>query len=82
MLDNSIVVLISEISDGNVHSLDNMPFIVAGGGGGALRQNKLLSYDGAAHADLWIALAHAMGEELTSFGDDGTGPLDGVLRLS
>ena len=82
MLDNSIVVLVSEISDGNVHSLDNMPFLIAGGGGGALRQNKLLSYDGAAHAELWIALAHAMGEELTNFGDDGTGPLDGVLRLS
>ena len=82
MLDNSIVVLISEISDGNVHSLDNMPFVIAGGGGGALQQNKLLSYDGAAHADLWIALAKAMGEELQTFGDDGTGPLEGVLKLS
>ena len=81
MLDNSIVVLISEISDGNVHSLDNMPFLVAGGGGGSLRQNKLLSYDGAAHADLWIALAHAMGEELSQFGDNGTAPLEGVLAL-
>lgn len=81
MLDNSIVVLISEISDGNVHSLDNMPFVIAGGGGGALQQNKLLSYDGAPHADLWIALAHAMGEELMRFGDDGTGPLDGVLNF-
>ena len=82
MLDNSIVVLISEISDGNVHSLDNMPFLIAGGGGGRLHQNKLLSYDDASHADLWIALAHAMGEEIQTFGDDGTGPLDGVLRLS
>ena len=79
MLDNSIVVLISEISDGNVHSLDNMPFIVAGGGGGALRQNKLLSYDNVPHADLWIALAQAMGADIQTFGDHGTGPLDGVL---
>jgi hypothetical protein len=79
MLDNSIVVLISEISDGNVHSLSNMPFLVAGGGGGMLRQGKLLSYDNAAHGDLWIALAQAMGANLATFGDDGTEPLPGVL---
>ena len=79
MLDNSIVVLISEISDGNVHSLHNMPFLIAGGGS-VLNQGKLLNYDNAAHADLWIALAHAMGEPLQYFGDEGTAPLDGILR--
>ena len=67
-----------EISDGNVHSLDNMPFLVAGGGC-VLNQGKLLQYDKAAHADLWIALAHAMGEPLQDFGENGSSPLDGIL---
>ena len=79
MLDSSIVVLLSEISDGNTHSLDNMPFIVVGGGAGRLRTGRLLEVGFQPHSDLWIALASAMGLELEAFGEHGTKPLDGVL---
>ena len=81
MLDNSIVVLCSEVSDGNTHSFDNMPFIIAGGGGGMISGGRLLSYEKEPHANLWISLARAMGDDLNSFGEDGTGLLEGFLSL-
>ena len=80
MLDQSIVVLCSEVSDGNTHSFDNIPFVIAGGGGGILRTGRLLSYEKEPHAKLWISLAQAMGADLNEFGQDGTGPLDGIIR--
>mgnify|MGYP003593387813 CR=1 FL=1 len=78
MLDNSLVVLCSEVSDGNTHSHDNMPFVVCGRGGGALRAGRLLDANGRRHGELWVALAQAMGASLSSFGSGG-GPLPGVL---
>ena len=79
MLDNSIVVLCSEVSDGNTHSFDNIPLVVAGGGGGMIRSGRLLEYNKKPHADLWITLARAMGEDISQFGEDGSGLLDGIL---
>lgn len=79
MLDHSLVVLCTEVCDGNTHLHDHMPFVVAGGGGGAVRTGRLFETYGARHGDLWIALAQAMGADLWSFGDASSGPLSGVL---
>jgi hypothetical protein len=74
MLDNSIVALVTEVSDGNMHLHDNMPFILAGRGGG-LRTGRLLQYSYRRHGDLWAAVANAAGDNLSSFGQDSQGPL-------
>jgi hypothetical protein len=79
MLDTSIVLLCTEVCDGNTHSHDNMPFILAGGGGGKLRTGRLLDNGYRRHADLYIAIAQAMGDGLMSFGDTSSGPLPGLL---
>ena len=80
MLDYSLVLLCSEISDGNVHSHDNMPFILAGGGGGAVRTGRLLQFNNQRHSPLFVAIARAMGQNIPSFGQDGaSGPLGGLL---
>ena len=79
MLDHSLVVLCSEVCDGNTHLHDNMPFVVAGRGAGSISPGRLIDRPGARHADLYIALAHAMGSPIASFGDNSTGPLTGVL---
>lgn len=79
MLDHTTVVLCTEVCDGNTHSHDNMPLIVAGGGGGAYQTGRLLQYHGTRHGDLWVALAQAMGADLWSFGDASSGPLSGFL---
>jgi hypothetical protein len=79
MLDHSLVVCVSEVCDGNTHLHDDMPFILAGRGGGVVSSGRLLDAGGRRHADLWIALAHAMGQPIGSFGDVSAGPLPGVL---
>jgi hypothetical protein len=78
MLDNSIVVLCSEVSDGNTHSHDDMPFVVCGRGGGALRTGRIVDAGGRRHGELLVSLAQAMGANLGSFGSGG-GPLPGIL---
>ncbi len=79
MLDHSLVLLCTEVCDGNTHSHDNMPFILAGRAGGRLSTGRLLNYSGRRHADLLISLAQAMGQDLTRFGDASSGPLPGLL---
>ncbi len=79
MLDHSLVVTCTEVCDGNTHLHDDMPILLSGGAGGALSTGRLLDTGGRRHADLWISVAHAMGEMLTSFGDASSGPIPGLL---
>jgi hypothetical protein len=80
MLDHSLVLLCSEISDGNTHSHDDMPFVLAGGGGGTIRTGRLLDYGGRRHSDLLGSIAHAMGEtSIQTYGQGGMGLLPGLL---
>jgi hypothetical protein len=78
MLDNSLVVLCTEICDGNTHNHDNMPFVLAGGGGGAIRTGQLLQFTDMPHAGLYSAMAQAMGKPM-KFGQANAGPLPGLL---
>jgi hypothetical protein len=79
MLDESLVLLCSEISDGNTHLHDDMPFVLAGGGGGAIRTGQTMNVGYRRHGDLLVAIANAMGDGLTSFGDASSGPLPGLM---
>ena len=79
MLDHSLVLLCSEVCDGNTHAHDDMPFVLAGGGSGRVRTGRLLSFGYRRHADLLLAIARAMGDDLGSFGDASSGPLPGLL---
>jgi hypothetical protein len=79
MLDNSLVLLCTEICDGNTHGHDDMPFLLAGGGAGTVKTGQLLSFDYRRHADLLLALGNAMGDPMTYFGDASSGPLPGLL---
>lgn len=80
MLDHTIVLLCSEISDGNVHSHDDMPFILGGGGGGAIRTGRLLEMGGRRHSDLLGSIAHAMGDgSVTTYGQGGSGLISGLI---
>ncbi|MFT6627191.1 MAG: hypothetical protein ACJA1R_000447 [Flavobacteriales bacterium] len=46
MLDYSTVLLCSEVSDGNLHTHSDMPFILAGGGAGSIRTGRFLDFGG------------------------------------
>ena len=77
MLDHSLVLLCSEVSDGNTHSHDNLPFVLAGRGGG-LRTGRLIQPGYARHADLLVSIARAMGSDINRFGQNSSGPLAGL----
>lgn len=74
MLDNSIVFFSSEIEDGNSHSHNNMPVLVAGSGGGAFASGRHLVLDRPI-ADLFVSILNALGLPDKSFGLDSTGPI-------
>ena len=79
MLDHTLVLLCTEVCDGNTHSHDDMPFVLAGGKAGAIRTGRLLNVGYRRHADLLLAIARALGDDLTSFGEGSNGPLPGLL---
>ena len=75
MLDNSLVLLCSEIADGNTHLHDDMPFVLAGGGGGTIRTGRFMDVGYRRHGELFVSIANAMGDGIGSFGDASFGPL-------
>jgi hypothetical protein len=75
MLDNSLVLLCSEIADGNTHLHDDMPFVLAGGGGGTIRTGRFMDVGYRRHGELFVSIANAMGDGIGSFGDSAFQPL-------
>lgn len=83
MLDNTVLLLGSELSHANSHSHMDAPFLVVGGGGDQLATGQRLNFDGEVfHNNLLLSMLHTMGVEDTSFGEEAycTGPLSEVFR--
>lgn len=76
VLDNTLVLLGSELSRGNLHSHQNMPFVLAGHATG-WRMGRFLQYTAQPHNDLLVSILRGFGGSQTTFGDPGfcTGPL-------
>lgn len=79
MLDNTQIVWLNELGKGNSHTLDNIPFLLVGGGAD-FKNGRALDLDGSAHNRLWLAVAHGLGHHaLQTFGTERFcegGPLD------
>jgi hypothetical protein len=67
MLDHTLVVWTNELGKGNSHTLDNIPFLLIGGGFG-FQMGRSLKLDGVAHNRLHLALTHAVGHRMETFG--------------
>ncbi len=79
LLDNSLLVLGSGLSDGRVHSYKDLPVLLAGGGGGTVKPGRHLRYNGDEPlANLWLTLLGVMGVDAPRFAES-TGPLKEVL---
>ena len=76
LLDNTLVVWGNELRDGERHRRDSMPFVLAGGAGGAIEMGRYLRFNGASHTDLLTSIVHAFGIR-EDFGDSRytSGPL-------
>ncbi len=75
LLDNSLIVIGSGLSNGNSHSYRDLPVVMAGKAGGRLRTGFYRNYPGAAPlANLWLTVAQAFGINQPRFADS-TGTL-------
>ncbi len=67
MIDHTLILWTNELGKGNSHTLDNIPFVLVGGGFG-FRMGRSLKLDKVAHNRLHLALAHAVGHTIPTFG--------------
>jgi hypothetical protein len=78
LLDNTMIVFGSSLKDGNKHTEENLPLLIAGKGKGAIRTGRRIRAAAKTpYCNLHLKMAHLMGVEASAFGD-ATGPLDGL----
>jgi hypothetical protein len=78
LLDNSMIVYCSGLSDGNRHAHDKLPVILAGRGGGLLHPGSHTSLTQATPmSNLHLSLLRKVGVKAERFGDS-TGVLQGI----
>ncbi|MCS6864187.1 MAG: DUF1552 domain-containing protein [Gemmataceae bacterium] len=77
LLDNTLIVWTNELGKGNSHTLDNIPFVLVGGGLD-FKMGRSLKYGKVPHNRLLMAFAHAFGHEIKTFGNPSF-CRDGVL---
>ena len=76
LLDNSLILYGSGISDGNEHNHDPLPVVLAGGAGGTLKGGRHLQFpQKTSMANLHVAMLNKLGVPATRFGDS-TGILE------
>ncbi len=67
LLDNTLIVWANELGKGNSHTLNDIPFVLIGGGFG-FKMGRSLKFEKVAHNRLHLALAHAVGHRIETFG--------------
>ena len=67
MLDHTLIVWTNELGKGNSHTLENIPFVLVGGGCG-FQMGRSLQFEKVAHNRLHLALAHGVGHKIATFG--------------
>jgi hypothetical protein len=77
LLDNTLIVWTNELGKGSSHTLDNIPFVLVGGGLN-FQMGRALKFKREPHNRLLMSLAHGFGHEISTFGNPdfcGKGPL-------
>ncbi|WP_286766206.1 MULTISPECIES: DUF1552 domain-containing protein [Rhodopirellula] len=78
LLDNCMIVYGSGISDGDRHNHDDLPILLAGGGGGRIRAGQHVRYkNGTPLCNLYLWMMKQMGANADRFGDS-SGVLQGL----
>lgn len=77
MLDHTTIVWTNELGKGNSHTLDDIPFVLVGGGLG-FKMGRSVKFKKTPHNRLLLSFAHGFGHRLKKFGNPdfcGEGPL-------
>jgi hypothetical protein len=79
LLDHSMITLGSGLGDGEHHTMNDLPIIVAGSANGKIKTGRILHCpENTPLANLWLSQAQLMGAGLERFADS-TEPLNGLL---
>lgn len=88
ILDNVMVLWLSEMTDGNGHNQDNKQLLIGGGAGGRINTGRVIKFEGddkdRCTIKLCRTLAHGLGVNIPTFGDTTKatdGPLAGVHKV-
>ena len=78
LLHNSMIVYGSGNADANRHTHTNLPILLAGNGGGALKTGRYVKHNGKPVTNLYLGMANTLGvSRLERFGDS-TGKLTDI----
>ena len=70
LLDHSLVLYGSSLSDGNQHNFSPLPIVLAGGASGGLKGGRHLQFPKDTHmSNLLLAMLDKLGVRLEKFGD-------------
>ena len=74
LLDNSMLLMMSSLYNGDAHGADQMPIIMAGKGGGSIKTGRILDYmdkgdDNRRACSLYLSIMDRMGVQMDRFGD-------------
>lgn len=79
VLDNSMILFGSALSDGDRHDPHKLPLVLAGRGGGRIAAGRHLVYpEDMQLSNLYVSMLYAFGTSVEQFADC-TGKLPGVL---
>jgi len=82
LLDETVVFFGSELQEPATHKKNNMPFMLAGGGGlNTGTSGRWLKKTGESHNNLLVSILNMFGDTRTSFGSQGysTGAMSGLV---
>src|SRR6185369_3114718 len=74
LLDNSMLLLASSLFDGDAHSAEQLPIVLAGKTGGAMKTGRVIDYldkgnDNRRACSLYLSMMDKMGVQMERFGD-------------
>ncbi|QQR91375.1 MAG: DUF1552 domain-containing protein [Myxococcales bacterium] len=80
VMDNTLIVWVNELSEGESHSRINLPVLMVGSAGGYFQSGRYLTFNNQPQNNLWVSVANAMGVDIDTFGDPAhcDGPLTGL----
>jgi len=79
LLENSMILCGSSLSDGNRHDPNNLPILLGGKGGGRINAGRhIASSSNTPLCNLYLSMLHCMDIDVPRFGDS-TEPLKGLL---
>ena len=78
-LDNTLVVVSSDVADGHLHNYNNLPIILAGGGNTVTKAGQFIDLPSEQPlANLYLSMLQFIGLKQATFGDS-TGPLSALM---